>query len=60
MHKCMTLHTFYCTDIFMKLDLRTYKDFSDKIQGMSRTWALFKEFPGLELTTKQKLHYNFQ
>jgi len=33
--------------------LTNFKNFPNKIQGLSRTWAPFKGFPGFENETKQ-------
>jgi len=34
---------FYSTDMSTELDLRTFKDLPNKIQGLSMIWALFNE-----------------
>jgi len=33
--------------------LTNFKNFPNKIQGLSRTWAPFEGFPGFENETKQ-------
>ena len=45
--------TLFCsTNILTKLILSTFNDFPKEIQRTSRTYALLKDFPGLENETK--------
>lgn len=48
---------FYSTDMSTELDLRTFKDLPNKIQGLSMIWALFNDFPVLENETKNSMTF---